>query len=69
MRNAAPAREDAPPPQSDDWGNELPLPGDLHAMRQAERDMREGRLIPDAVVARKLRRLAKLQRERAGGSK
>ena len=68
MRNAARARENAPPTQSDDWGNELPLPGDLHAMRQGDRDMAEGRLIPDAAIGRMLRRLAR-KRQLAGGSK
>ncbi len=69
MRNAATVRQPVPPAQPNDWGNEPCLPGDLHAMREGDRAMAEGRLISDATVGRKLRQLAKLQRERAGGSK
>jgi len=46
----------------DDWANELPLPSDLYALKQAARDAREGRLIPDAVVRRKLLRLLRKRR-------
>ena len=52
----------------DDWANELPLPSDLYAMKQADRDMREGRLIPHAAVVRRLKRiLRKRELEAAAG--